>query len=109
MEAFAAADIFVHPSHYDAFGITILEAFSQKCAVITTDKGGLPWVVDKAGLVFEDNNLEDLKNKLFLLIKNKKLREEFQKKSYEKVKGFIWDKIAKELEHLYKETSQTHK
>ncbi len=103
MEAFNAADIFIHPSHYDAFGITLLEAFSQKCAVITTNQGGLPWVVEKAGLIFKDNDLNDLKEKLSLLINNNKLRLELQEKGYKKVKNFTWDKIARKLELVYKE------
>lgn len=102
-EALAAADIFVAPSHYEAFGIVVIEAFSQKCAVITSDQGGLPWVVDKAGLIFEDNNLEDLKNKLSMLVNNKKLRLDLQKKGYERVKNFTWDKITKDIEKVYKE------
>ncbi len=103
LQAMSAADIFVYPSHYDAFGIAVLEAFSQKCAVITSNQGGLPWVVDKAGLTFEDNNLEDLKNKLHKLIKNKKLRLKLQKEGYERAKKFTWEKIVKNIEYAYKE------
>jgi len=103
LQAFSAADIFVHPSHYDAFGITVLEAFSQKCAVITTDQGGLPWVIDKAGLVFKDNDSNDLKEKLSYLINNKKVRLELQNKGYKRAKDFTWEEISKKLEKTYKE------
>lgn len=104
MEAYSAADIFCHPSHYEAFGIVVLEAFSQNTAVITSNSGGLPWVVNNAGLIFEDNNLEDLKNKLTLLIKNKSLRKELANKGTKRVKEFSWKKTAEIIEEEYKKS-----
>ncbi len=102
-EALNDADIFIHPSHYEAFGIVVLEAFSRKCAVITSDRGGLPSVVGNAGLIFEDNNLVDLKDKISILISNKKLLKKLQLKGYNRVKNFTWDSISNDLEILYKE------
>jgi len=102
MEAYAGSDIFCSPSHYEAFCISILEAFSQGCAVITSNAGGMPWVVGNCGLTFEDYNLNDLKNKLESLIKNKKLRKELVKKASIKVKSFKWKNTAKTLDKEYK-------
>ena len=101
LEAFAAADIFLHPSHYDAFGITLLEAFSQSCPVITTNKGGLPWVAKGAGLIFKDDNLEDLKNQINKMLNNK-LRKTLSIKAKNKVKSFTWDNIVLKLEKEYR-------
>ena len=102
-EALATADIFIVPSEYEAFGIVVLEAFSQKCAVIGSDRGGLPYVIDKAGLTFKCEDLNDLKNKIELLVKDKKLRVELQNKGYVRAKEFTWDKIAKNVNNLNKE------
>jgi len=106
LDYFAAADIFLHPSHYEGFGIVVLEAFSQKCAVLTSSQGGLPWVVDNAGLTFKDNNLKDLKNKLEALIKNKEKRIKLANLGYKRAKKFTWEKIANNLEKLYKEVTK---
>ncbi len=100
-EALSSADIFIAPSHYEGFGIVVLEAFSQKCAVITSDKGGLPYAVGNAGLIFKDYNLQDLKNKLHILTKNKVLRKKLQEQGYKRVKNFTWDKISREIEGTY--------
>lgn len=101
LEAYAAADIFVHPSHYEAFGIVVLEAFSQGCAVITSDNGGMPWVVGDCGLIFKDYDLLDLKEKLGSLIKDKKLRKELSNRGKKKVKDFTWEKIVDGIEQKY--------
>ena len=108
LTAFASADIFVHPSHYDAFGITVLESFSQGCTAIATNKGGLPWVVDKAGLTFQDYNSQDLKEKLEFLIKNKTLRKDLSKKAKQRAEQFTWDKIILKLEKIYNDINNNN-
>jgi len=102
IEAYAGADIFSSPSHYEAFCISILEAMSQSCAVITSNQGGMPWVIGKEGLIFEDNNIEDFRKKLETLVKNKKLLNKFKRLGKEKAKRFTWDRVAKTLDREYK-------
>jgi len=102
LEAYAGADIFCSPSHYEGFCISILEAMSQGCAVITSNQGGMPWVVGKEGLIFEDYNLDDFRKKLELLTKDRVLLNKFKKLGKEKSKDFTWDKPAKTLDKEYK-------
>ena len=102
LQAMSSADIFVSASHYEAFGITVLEAFSQGCAVLTSDSGGLPWVVGDCGLIFKDTNLTDFKNKLGLLVSNKDLRDKYQNKGLLRAKSFSWDNIVNDLIKIYK-------
>jgi len=102
LEAYAGSDIFCAPSHYEAFCISLLEAMSQGCAVIASNVGGMPWVVDNAGLIFEDRNLTDLKNKIGLLIKNAKLRNRFKKIGQRRARNFRWHKVAEILNKEYK-------
>ena len=98
----SSSDIFVHPSYYDAFGISILEAFSQNNAVIASNSGGIPWVVENAGLIFKTGSIEDLKLKLSILIKDKEYRLKLAERGYKRVNNFLWYKIAEDLEKLYK-------
>ncbi len=102
LEAYAACDVFLHPSHYEAFGIVVLEAMSQGKPVIVSDQGGLPWVAGDAGLVFKINNSEDLKEKLMVLVKDVKLRKKLGLKAYSRAKKFTWNKITENLERIYK-------
>src|SRR3989344_836859 len=102
LEAYSSCDIFIHPSHYEGFGIVVLEAFSQETCVLTSNQGGLPWVVSDAGLTFEDNNLEDLKEKITLLLKDKKLREKLATQGRARVKDFTWEVNGEKLEGIYK-------
>ena len=105
LQAYATADVFIHPSHYEGFGIVVLEAFSQETAVLTSNQGGLPWVVGDAGMTFEDHNLKDLQDKLELLLKNKKTRLTLAKKGRKRVEEFTWETLGNKLENLYKTLS----
>jgi glycosyltransferase involved in cell wall biosynthesis len=102
IEAYAGADIFCSPSHYEAFCISILEAMSQGCAVLTSNAGGMPWVVGNEGLTFKDYDLNDFKTQLNKLINNKQLRKKFQQQGIEKAKKFKWKNTAKVLDREYR-------
>jgi glycosyltransferase involved in cell wall biosynthesis len=78
-EVLAALDIFVFPSHAEAFGIALAEALSMgKPSVCSNSDGVLDIAVDnKTSLLFEKKNWMDLKEKLEQLITKESLRIEF--------------------------------
>ncbi len=70
-------DIFAYPTQmHEGLPITILEAAANKCAVITTAKGGIKEIIHDGenGLIMEDSH-KDLVKKLILLIEDKYKRE----------------------------------
>jgi len=64
----------------EPFGRTSLEAAANGCAVIISNKGGLPETVTNA-IIMKVLNKKELVNKINYLIKNKKQRTEYQKLS----------------------------
>ena len=73
-------------------------------AVIVSNKGGLPEVVENAGIVIP------LKTNLFVkeilkLVEDFKLRERYARRAIERSKGFSWEDIAKRTFALYKKVS----
>ncbi len=102
LEAYAGSDIFCSPSHYEAFCISILEAMSQGCAVLTSNQGGMPWVVGNEGLTFRDYDLKDFRRKLEMLVNSKKLLEKFQSAGKKKIKNFKWERVANTLDKEYR-------
>lgn len=74
----AAMDIFVFPSHSEAFGIALAEAHSMAIpSVCSSSDGVLDIAVDnQTALLFESKNAEELSAKIEILIKNPQLRKE---------------------------------
>ena len=94
------SELFILPSQWEAFGISIVEAMARGNAIISTKTEGGKFLVSKEnGLLYDFGNLKKLETSIEKLI-NEKLRENIQKDNLKKAKEFTWNKIAK---NLYKE------
>ena len=94
---FAAADIFVLPSHYDNFPNVVLEAMAMGLPVVATRVGGLPsQVIEGAtGFMTNPNDPEDMTKALLKLIENPKQASNFGEYAASVVReNFDWSKTA---------------
>ncbi|MEG8947794.1 glycosyltransferase family 4 protein [Rosettibacter firmus] len=106
-EVLAAMDIFVFPSHAEAFGIALAEALSMgKPSVCSNSDGVLDIAVDgETSLLFEKQNWKDLSNKIEKLILNPDLRIKFGKAARNRaIKLFDLEVFTKKLIDIYKRT-----
>ena len=73
-------------------------------AVITTNNGGnMDFVkANYNALLIEKDNIEDICEKVKLLIKDKDFRESLQNNAIQTSKSFSWEKTIKLLEDYYK-------
>jgi len=73
---FILADIFAYPTQKDAFPLVILEAMHFGLAIVSSDEGAIPEIIDDGltGLIIEKGNPKDLARKLEMLIRNEPLR-----------------------------------
>lgn len=93
---------FVFPSMYEGFGLPILESMTCGCPVVLGKHSSFLEVAGNAGVYFDINSNEDLKNKIESLIQNISLRNEISLKGLEQVKKFSWEKAANECLSVYK-------
>ncbi|HDQ15548.1 MAG TPA: glycosyltransferase family 4 protein [Bacteroidetes bacterium] len=97
-------DIGVFLSRSESFGVAILEVSACGIPVVVSAVGGLKEVVedDKTGFWVETENPEAAAEKMKLLMKDKKLREQMGKKAREKViKEYNLKDTEKEIVNLY--------
>ena len=75
---FRNSDIFVLPTHFDAFPGTILEAMQFGLPVIGTFEGAIPEIIDNGitGLLVRKMDVEDLASKIKTLIQDPHLRKQ---------------------------------
>lgn len=105
----SALDIFVFPSHSEAFGIALVEAMSMaKPCVGTKSDGVLDIIVDsETGYFFEKNNVDELTEKIGLLINSKEKRIDFGNKARERaVSKFDIEVLTDKVIKYYKEVIQ---
>jgi glycosyltransferase involved in cell wall biosynthesis len=104
-DVLSAMDIFVFPSHAEAFGMALVEAMSMELpSVATRSDGVLDIITDQQdGLFFENKNVSDLVDKITLLINDSELRLRLGKSAREKVLDmFEMLKVTDQLIHHYK-------
>jgi starch synthase len=100
-ELFKKCLIYIQPSRYEAFGLTVLEAMACGKAVIVSDIGGLSEVVENAGLVIP-LKIDIFTKEILRLTDDLKLRERYGRRGFERAKLFSWEGVAKETFDLYK-------
>jgi sugar transferase (PEP-CTERM/EpsH1 system associated) len=84
IDLFAKSDVFALTSVYEAMPMTILEAMSVACPVISTDVGGVSNILfhNKNGLLVEPSNAVAIANALQALFSSKALRDELGNNGY---------------------------
>jgi glycosyltransferase involved in cell wall biosynthesis len=106
LSAFAACDVFVLPSEYEAFGIVLLEAQACKKPVIGTRVGGVPEAIGKegAGVVVEYNDSHALSEAINSLLSDPKKRNKMGEIGRKRVKKyFTWETVVDQIEKVYEE------
>ena len=102
LQAYVDADVYVLPSSYEIFGITILESCACGTPVVVTDRCGIADIIDgQAGLVVPYDK-DQLANAILNILSDEKKRREFSEKGGLLVREqFNWEKIAGQMEGIY--------
>ncbi len=104
LEAYIDADVYVLPSVYETFPMTVLEACACGTPVVVTDRCGIADIIDgQVGLVvpYDRNQLSDA---ILRMLNDDKIRQQFGEKGKALVREkFDWSKIVEQLEDVYQD------
>lgn len=93
---------FVFPSHYEGFGIPILEAFSNGCPVCLSDASCFPEVAGDAALYFNPNDTQSMQDTLREIITSSTLRHELSLKGKSRVQEFSLERMVQSTCDVYR-------
>lgn len=98
---YSQAEMFVFPSLIEGFGLPGLEAMSVGLPVVAARASCLPEIYKDAALFFSPTDAKDLKDKINLVLSDKKTRQKLIDKGKRIVKSYSWSKMAKETWNEY--------
>jgi glycosyltransferase involved in cell wall biosynthesis len=90
------------PTWKEQFGHVLIEAMACKVPVVGSSSGEIPRVIGGAGLIFQENDPADLREKLVRLANDVQLCQDLQQRGMERVKERYTDaRIAANMISLY--------
>ena len=103
-DCYRRASVFVMPSYYETFGISVIEAMAFGLPVVATSVGGLPEVVEDGvtGILVPPGNSEALADAIIRLLRDPDLRQRMGWAGQERVRAeFTVDQVVAQTLAVY--------
>ena len=94
---YAGASLFVMPSHFEGFGIPILEAFSYGVPVCLSDIPIFHEVASDAAVYFDKDKPASIAETLESVLKNKLKMQQLIIKGKKQLRNYSWDKVTTDV------------
>jgi glycosyltransferase involved in cell wall biosynthesis len=99
---YSRADVFVYPSHYEGFGLPVLEAMTLEAPVVTSNTSSLPEVAGDAALLVDPKSVTDVADAVLRVVGDRTLRQALIRKGTEQAKRYSWEKTAQKTLQAYR-------
>ncbi|HEV7842267.1 MAG TPA: glycosyltransferase family 4 protein, partial [Pyrinomonadaceae bacterium] len=102
------ADIYLNASNVDNMPLSILEAFAAGVAVVTTNAGGIPYVVshERTGLLVEMNDHEAMAAAAVRLLEDEELAAKLSNAARAECARYRWDVVREHWLDFYSEVAE---
>ena len=95
------AQVFVYPSHYEGFGLPVLEAMTLGTPVVCANTSSLPEVVGDAALQIDPDEPIELAEAIWQIINSTELQQNLIAKGDRQATNFSWEKTARQTLQAY--------
>ena len=99
---YSLADVFAYPSHYEGFGIPVIEAMACGTPVVCANNSCLPEVAGESALQVTATDLSALAGALSQLVVDYSLREKCIQTGFSQAQKFTWVAAAERLLNVYR-------
>ncbi|MDT4895764.1 MAG: hypothetical protein QOH25_841 [Acidobacteriota bacterium] len=105
---YTEADIYLNGSEIDNMPLSILESFAAGLPVVTTDAGGIPFIVQdgETGMIVHKGDYEAMAERAIRLLEDNNLAMKIAKQAREEVSRYSWEAVRGEWLAVYQELAQ---
>jgi glycosyltransferase involved in cell wall biosynthesis len=96
------ASCFALPSFQEGFGLTVLEAMGRGVPVCCSNTSSLPEVVGDAGLMFNPEDVDDIRLAIGRLLADRRLAAELAERGRRRSRIFTWRRTAEATLDVYR-------
>lgn len=100
---YTLADLFVFPSFYESFGLTVLEAMACGCPIVVSNTGGSPEAAGKAARYVDPWNPRDIAAGILDVLTDEALRRDLVERGFAQASTFSWATTAKHTLAVFQE------
>lgn len=102
-ELYQSADVMINPSLADNMPISILEALACGVTVVSTDVGGVPYLVthNKTALLVSPGDDQAMAEAVTSLLRNPALGERLVKAGQDEIQEYTWPRVRGQLFAVY--------
>jgi len=100
---YSGADVFVCPSIYEGFGLTVLEAMACGTPVIASNISSIPEIAGDSAILFDPYSVDELSHSLLEVLGSDTLAARLKAMGSSTVKKFSWASTAQQTLQLYKD------
>lgn len=103
---YGAATAYLHPSLFEGFGLTVLEAMAAGCPVITSNVHSLPEVAGDAALLVDPRSEAELVAAMRTVVEAQGRADSLRRLGVERARQFSWERSAREVVQVYERVSR---
>jgi glycosyltransferase involved in cell wall biosynthesis len=103
VEAYHSCDLVVFASHYEGFGLPIIEAQAVGRAVVTSNLSSMPEAAGKGALLVDPSDPQAIHQAVIRIIADPELRTSLIQEGFKNVERFRPEPVAKLYEGVYRQ------
>jgi glycosyltransferase involved in cell wall biosynthesis len=100
---FAGARMLLLPSFDEGFGLTALEAMSAGVPLVASNRGSLPEVLERGGLLIDPHDVEGWASVIARLAEDETMARDLACAGLERAKAFTWEGTTARLAEAYRD------
>ena len=101
-ELYAESCMYIFPSHFEGFGLSLLEAMHAGLACACSNNSSLGELGRGAAELFDPASVEEIAESMKRILTNGQYQQELSAKGRDKAAGFSWQKTAEGLMKIYR-------